>query len=248
MSDLTRRRLLSGAASVPLAALLPGRWRAHAGAAGWRFFTEREAAVVREATARLIPGPTDDPREAGHPGAREANVVGYIDTALGALSFDPPRVFAGGPFSDRAGSAEDDMAVFVELTPVQWAAWQQRIGGLQETYRRGVVLLDALAGGSFALANPARQDQILASRVAASFADVLFTHAIEGMYSIPEYGGNLNMAGWEDIGYPGDCQPTGYTDAEVSQGDGADATEAMIDAAAFARALPLLVRRGRRGG
>ena len=28
---------------------------------------------------------------------------------------------------------------------------------------------------------------------AAGFRDVLFTHAIEGTYSVPEYGGNLGL-------------------------------------------------------
>ena len=40
------------------------------------FFTEHQAAVVEAATARIAPGPTDDPAEAGHPGAREAGVTG----------------------------------------------------------------------------------------------------------------------------------------------------------------------------
>jgi GMC oxidoreductase len=44
-----------------------------------RFFTSHETAVVEEATARIAPGPTDDPAEAGHPGVREAGVVNYID-------------------------------------------------------------------------------------------------------------------------------------------------------------------------
>ena len=53
------------------------------------FFTEHEAAVVEAATARIAPGPKDDPAEAGHPGAREAGVTGYIDTMLGALTTVP---------------------------------------------------------------------------------------------------------------------------------------------------------------
>ena len=52
-----------------------------------RFFTSHQAAVVEAATARIAPGPADDPAEAGHPGAREAGVTGYIDSMLGALGF-----------------------------------------------------------------------------------------------------------------------------------------------------------------
>ena len=68
------------------------------------FFTEHQAAVVEAATARIAPGPEDDPAEAGHPGAREADVTGYIDTMLGALHdgvLQHDRVFAGGPWSNR---------------------------------------------------------------------------------------------------------------------------------------------------
>ena len=34
------------------------------------YFTGHQAAVVEAATARIAPGPQDDPAEAGHPGAR----------------------------------------------------------------------------------------------------------------------------------------------------------------------------------
>src|SRR5206468_469773 len=116
MPELSRRDFLKGVGLVPLAAALPGPVLARALADtsdSYRFFTTHEAAVVREATARIIPGPTDDPTEVGHPGAREANVVRYIDTMLAAFSFHPPRIFAGGPFSNRAGASRDDMARFV---------------------------------------------------------------------------------------------------------------------------------------
>jgi len=42
------------------------------------FFTEHQAAVVEAATARIAPGPNDDPAEAGHPGAREAGVTRMV--------------------------------------------------------------------------------------------------------------------------------------------------------------------------
>ncbi len=51
-----------------------------------RFFSSHQAAVIEDATARIAPGPEDDPAEAGHPGARETGVTGYIDAMLGALA------------------------------------------------------------------------------------------------------------------------------------------------------------------
>src|SRR2546421_599553 len=55
-----------------------------------------EYRVVQAACARMIP--SDD-----GPGATEAGVVDYIDGLLGAFELDPPRIWAGGPFSGRHG-------------------------------------------------------------------------------------------------------------------------------------------------
>jgi len=184
-------------------------------------FDAHQAAVVEEATARLIPGPKDDPTEAGHPGAREAKVTRYIDTMLGALSLDPNKVFAGGPFSDRAGSKRDDMATFLGLSQAQASAWQQRLAGFRDKYRAGVETLDRMAGGDFTRAAVDKMDAILAQDP-GGFMTLLFGHAIEGMYSVPEYGGNAGLVGWHDITWPGDRQPRGFTDAEVSLSDGPD--------------------------
>jgi len=51
---------------------------------------------------------------------------------------------------------------------------------------------------------------------------LLFTHAIEGMYSAPEYGGNADLVGWQEIAWPGDRQPRGYSDSQVTLSDGPD--------------------------
>jgi hypothetical protein len=37
------------------------------------------------------------------------------------------------------------------------------------------------------------------------------------MYGAPEYGGNRGLIGWISIGFAGDVQPRGYSDAEVSE-------------------------------
>lgn len=227
--DLSRRQFLAGAGLLPLAsAVSPAAWAEALASTSPRyaFFTPAQAATVREATARLIPGPQDDPLEAGHPGAREANVVRYVDTLLGAFRVPagtPPRIHAGGPFSNRSGATRNDMAAFVPLSPRRLAAWRTRITQLQRVYRDGVRLLDRLApGGNFAAAPAAEQDRVLASSDAAEFRNVLFTHAIEGTYCIPEYGGNAGLSGWREISWRGDVQPRGYTDAEVRDSDGPD--------------------------
>ena len=192
-----------------------------------RFFTDHEAAVVEDATARIAPGPADDPAEAGHPGAREAGVADYIDLTLGMLSVldsaaPPPHVFAGGPWSNRHTSGPDLMASFIALDPVRTIAWRRRLTGWQQVYRDGVATLDRLAGGDFTKASRADQDKIPARADVGPFRALLFEHTIEGLYSVPEYGGNRDLVGWKDISYPGDIQPRGYTAEETSRSDGPD--------------------------
>lgn len=85
------------------------------------------------------------------PGAAEAGVPDYIDGLLGAFSFDPPRIWAGGSFSGRHGG-QPGFARFHCLTALDELAWRTRIEGslgrperefngvvvgLQERYRGG---------------------------------------------------------------------------------------------------------------
>jgi hypothetical protein len=195
--------------------------------AAFGFFTAHQAAVVEAATARIAPGPKDDPAEAGHPGAREAGVTSYIDTMLsalkdGAVQHDEDKVFAGGPWSNRHTSGPDLMARFIPLDPVAQIAWRKRLTTWQDQYARGIEQLDKLGGGDFTKKPPAQQDKILATPSVGEFTSLLFEHTIEGLYASPEYGGNRGLAGWKEIGFPGDVQPRGYSAGEVEQSDGAD--------------------------
>jgi hypothetical protein len=215
--------VLEGASLLPLVAVVPGLFDPPpAGAvAGHRlFFTAHEEAVIDAATRRIAPGPHDDPLEAGHPGAHEADVVRYIDTTLSMFRHRTPKLFAGGPWSNRKlrrrDARRDHMKTFVPPDRAQAEAWRRRVVHLQHVYRRGVVRLDKQAGGDFTKASASKQDQILASKAMASFTPILFQHTIEGLYSNPEYGGNRDLVGWKEIGFPGDSMPRGYTAAEMA--------------------------------
>ncbi len=185
------------------------------------FFTDAEYAVVAAACERLIPA---DP-QLGAPGATRAGVADYIDQLLGAFSFDPPRIWAGGPFSGRRGG-EARFEAFLELSPLEELAWRIRIEGsrgiperefngpvigLQERYRAG---LEAL-GADFASCDGPEQDARLDA--VPEFKALLYEHACEGLYGDPVYGGNRDQVGWRFIAFPGDAQPRGYTDTEVSE-------------------------------
>lgn len=218
--ELSRRGFIVGAVAAPLVAVLPrAAWSAPD--RPLRFLTAHQGRVVEEATARLIPGPTDDLLELGHPGAREAGVVGYVDALLSAFDTDPPRIYAGGPFSGRHGGDHDDFADFQPLSALQDRYWRAHVAELREQYVAGIAALDAAAGGSFASAGALTQDLTLAAD-GTGFRDLLFDHAIEGWLSSPEYGGNRGQVGWVEVRFPGDVVPNGYTADEVSRSDGLD--------------------------
>jgi hypothetical protein len=185
-------------------------------------FDEHQLAVLDAATARLIPGPSDDPADPT-PGAREAGAVAYIVGLLGALDHDPPRIYAGGPL-------RDDMPSFLPLSPPVRAAWEARLGDLLVAYRAGLRRLDELAEGSFPAAPAPAQDAALAANPAVpglpdgfgGFTDLLFQHTIEACYAVPAYGGNVGGAMWTEIAFPGDAQPRGYSPTQVTEPDGPD--------------------------
>jgi hypothetical protein len=185
-------------------------------------FLDPEAfAVLVAACERLMPAVD------GHPGATALGVPDYVDGLLGAFLVDPPRVFAGGPFSGRYGGAAS-FADFAPLGRLEELAWRIRIEGSlgmperefngpvvgwQEEYRAGLAAL----GDDFGAVDGETQDARL--EAVPDFKRLLYRHACEGAYAAPEYGGNREGQGWRAIGYLGDVQPRGYTDEEVSGRD-----------------------------
>ena len=159
------------------------------------------------------------------------------DASDGGKAAPVPVIFAGGPWSDRHAPGPGPMASFIAPDPVSRIAWRKRLGDWRQQYIQGISLLDTLAGGDFTKAAPADQDEILGRPEASTFLSLLFEHTIEGMYSNPEYGGNRGLAGWKDIGFPGDIQPLGYTSAEVERCDGRDRAD---DASVVADVLKYL--------
>jgi hypothetical protein len=181
------------------------------------WLTDAEYRTLTVACARLVPAD-------GGMGATEAGVADYIDTLLGAFTFDPPRIWAGGPTSGRFGG-QAGFASFHELSLIEELAWRIRIEGTmglperefngaadgwQERYRRGLASL----GDDFCDVDGEEQEARLQAE--PSFTDMLYEHCCEGMYGAPEYGGNRHLSGWAALGFDGDVQPRGWTDAEVS--------------------------------
>jgi Gluconate 2-dehydrogenase subunit 3 len=183
-----------------------------------RFLTAEEHATLSAVADRLIP-PLD-----GHPGGAALGVADFVDRMLGAFTFDPPRIWAGGPFSGRNGGAAS-FEEFLPLSRVEEIAWRTRIEGSggrterefngpvvgwQERYRSGLAAL----GNDFCDVPPEEQSARLDTDRALKA--LLYEHACHAAYGDPVYGGNSTGRGWAAIEYPGDVQPRGYTDEEVS--------------------------------
>jgi len=62
----------------------------------------------------------------------------------------------------------------------------------------------------FVALTAAQQDAVLAASD-ANFLLLVTNHTLEGLFCVPEYGGNQDLVGWTLIGYDGDSQPLGYS-------------------------------------
>lgn len=182
------------------------------------FLTPEEHAKVSAIADRLVPSRDQ------HPGGAALGVADYVDGLLGAFTVDPPRIWAGGPFSGRHGG-EASFEHFLALSRVEEIAWRTRIegsqgiaerefngpvNGWQADYRAGLAAL----GDDFTTVTGEEQDARLDADPA--FKALVHAHTCEAAYGDPVYGGNAGGAGWRAIGYEGDVQPRGYTDEEVS--------------------------------
>ncbi len=169
--------------------------------AGWDDARRRTVAAALD---HAIPG------DGVSPGAGEAGGAAYVEGLLGAFEVDPPRIWAGGPFSGRHGG-EASFGEHLELGPWEAHAWRTRIAAWTATWDEGLVVL----GDDFAdLDDGARAARWGAT--AEDFRELVFTQACESLYGDPVYGGNRDRAAWLAVDFRGDSQPAGYTDAEVT--------------------------------
>ncbi|WP_317492903.1 gluconate 2-dehydrogenase subunit 3 family protein [Haloechinothrix sp. LS1_15] len=236
--SLTRRVALRGGGVAALAVFLPigsaGQPIAVAGDpdAGPLFLTEDELRTLRAVVDRIVP--------ADHHarGAEWAGCAEAIDGLLGAFLTDPPRIFAGAPFSDRAGSPVNHFAEFLPLDAYEEMAWRLRIEGsrgrpelerngpvtgLQTIYRQGLAALDEqVPGRRFAELSGLKRDLVLRTSRNPAVTELMehaVGHTMEFTYGAPEYGGNRDLVGWDYTGYQGDVQPRGWTREEVERRD-----------------------------
>jgi hypothetical protein len=138
-----------------------------------RFLTEAELRTLRALVDRLIPA-------GSQPGAAAAQAEDAIDALLAAFLTDPPLIYAGGPYSDRAGALRNDFERFIPLDDYEALAWRLVIEGsqgrperefngpvrgLQQIYREGLAHLDARAAQLATGVLPAALGDILRERL-----------------------------------------------------------------------------------
>jgi gluconate 2-dehydrogenase gamma chain len=198
--------------------------------------TAHELRTLRALTARLLPGPPEDP----DPGALEAGAAEAIELLLDAFDREQPPIHA----AQEGG--------FVPLDSVAELGWRIRlegsrgsperefagpVTGLAQLIAEGLALLDdrsrEASGLSFADVTASDQDALLDTddeRVAA-FVRLVLMMTLDAVYGPPHYGANRDGAGWKRLGWPGFTQPRGFTAAQVSEPDaGATASgEALTD-------------------
>ena len=156
-----------------------------------RFFTQAEALIVAAACARIFPSD-----ETG-PGAREAGAAIFIDRQLaGPWGRDGHR-YTQGPFDE---GVPEEMGYQGKATP-------------REIYRQG---LKGLSG--FGKLAPAEQDAKLKEIETGQFFNLLRRNTIEGMFCDPLHGGNVDMVGWQMIGFPGP-RMSNFAEIEMYRGE-----------------------------
>jgi gluconate 2-dehydrogenase gamma chain len=187
-SELLKRAGVAGAAAAVPAALAPDAAHAKAELAElkqMRALSPSDSATIAAFCERLIPS------DKTGPGAREANVVRYIDRALAGdlRAFRPAYVAAIAAINSYSRSRHG--APFAALSPEKQDAVMQDMDLNRTTTQDPSV--ERAAGASTADFLPN----------AKAVFEMIRTHAMQGMFGDPEHGGNVKFVGWKLVRFPG---------------------------------------------
>jgi gluconate 2-dehydrogenase gamma chain len=149
------------------------------------FLNDEDAATVMAFTERLMPGAP------GMPGAREADVLNYIDLAVAGAYAELQDFY-------RRGLAQLDTFC-------------------QQAHHASFARLDAARQDAVITALEEGKASGFTWPTAQAFFNTLRTHTMEGMFADPVYGGNKDFAGWRLVGFPG-AQPL-FTTADMQSKD-----------------------------
>ena len=135
------------------------------------FFNHADAATIAAFTERIMPSAPDKP------GAREADVLNYIDLALAGAYSELQDFYRRGLASLDSYCRSTYKESFVHLAPDKQ---DEVITALEADKATGFIF-----------------------PTAREFFSILRTHTMEGMFADPLYGGNRDFVGWRLVGFPG---------------------------------------------
>jgi gluconate 2-dehydrogenase gamma chain len=190
---------------------------------GFAYFNMFQAEIVNAAAGRLIP------TDANGPGAIEAGVVTFIDRQLSASYGLVGRRYEQGPYANGTPTQGDQSGM--DMRDRYRLGIQGMEDYAQQLYQTGFaqlstdqqdrVLTDMQAGIPTTFDGSSLQSMPIAPGAsgteagiqtagaasvgvgAATFFNVLLSHAIAGFFADPIHGGNQDMVGWKLIGFPG---------------------------------------------
>jgi gluconate 2-dehydrogenase gamma chain len=180
-SELLKRAGVVGAAAAVPAAVAPDAALAKAELAELRqmkALSPGDASTIAAFCERLIPS------DATGPGAKEANVVRYIDRAL-------------------AGDLRAFRPAYVAAVKAINAYSQSRFGAefrAITTAQQDAILTDMDLNRTTQVAG-ASTPQFVPN--AKAVFEMIRTHAVQGMFGDPAHGGNVNFVGWKLVRFPG---------------------------------------------
>jgi hypothetical protein len=164
-------------------------------------FSAGELAMLRGFADVVIP-------EDDTPGGSKLGAIAYIETLITAFEgAGVPKIFAGGPFSDRAGASSNDFTTFLELDRVTDAAWRPAVIEIRQQLVAGISAARSSASGDLTHDDFVR----IFNAQPDEFRTLVIDLVTEAAFAAPEYGGNPALAGWKLIHFEGDSQPLGYT-------------------------------------
>jgi gluconate 2-dehydrogenase gamma chain len=142
-------------------------------AGNWRFFSDEEATLVEAVAEQIIPADQDA-------GARDANVVRYIDRQLATVFAKHQDIYRSGITGVQQTSNIMFAADFASLE------WTQQTEVLQ-----------ALESGD-------AEGSVWETVSSQSFFELIRDHTMQGFYGSPRHGGNEKFVSFRMIGidYP----------------------------------------------
>ena len=104
------------------------------------------------------------------------------------------------PTDQDPGAVEADTMQYIDRQ------LRGRFAAQAETYRDGLAAANRLAGGNYAAATAARQQEVLRQLEhdpeLHRFFDLLVAHCMQGFYGNPRHGGNRDFVSWRMLGVP----------------------------------------------